>query len=191
MVNEWRQLGEESPIRYYKKKGEHNDDVLKKTKKDKKKSDFEANDFLLVFQTKLQSQIIAANPRTLCVDGSHGVTGYDYFLLTILVLDRYGQGFPCAWAISSRENGYVWFLVGRALRKESQDAKPEVLMSDDTNSAWNGLRKIWKSLKYKLLCEWHIQRNIKLHCTGSKSKVQVQCIFFHDFERICSLYVLG
>ena len=87
-VRAWQKLGEEdSPIRYYKAKGATNSDVQEKSKK----SDFELTDFLLVFQTKLQSQIIAANPRTLCVDATHGVTGYSYYLLTLLVIDIWSR----------------------------------------------------------------------------------------------------
>lgn len=139
-------------------------------------SDFTCADFLLVMQTEQQSVILACNPRTVCVDATHGVTGYGYCLMTMLVIDKQGTGFPVAWAISSRENGWVWRLFGASLREESLSSKPEVLMSDDTNAAWNGLCCVWKSLKHKLLCHWHIKKNVRLHCVGSKSKVQVPAV---------------
>ena len=69
--------------------------------------DFLAEDFLLVMQTTQQALILVENPRTLCVDATHGVTGYGYYLVTIPVIDKQGSGLSVAWAITSRENGYV------------------------------------------------------------------------------------
>ena len=127
--------------------GESNSDTS-----NSKKSLLKPSDFLLVLQSELQSQILVENPRTLCVDSTHGLTGYDFFLLTLLVINRYGKGFAVAWAISSRENTLIWKIVVRSLRPNSLQVKPEVMMSDDDNSAWNGLKQVWSTLKHKLLC---------------------------------------
>ena len=51
--------------------------------------------------------MLTENPRTLCVDATHGVTGYGYYLLTILVIDKRGSGLLVAWDFTSRENDYV------------------------------------------------------------------------------------
>ena len=41
----------------------------------------------------------------------------------------------------------------------------QVLMSDDANSAWNGLKHVWlSSLQNKLLCHWHLKRAVRKHC---------------------------
>ena len=169
-VKQWlRQRGSRSCVRYYKKVGERNSDT-----RDSKDADFKPSDFLLVFQSEDQSQILSENPRTLCVDGTHGLTAYQFFLLTIMVINRYGKGLPVAWAISSRENAHVWKILGRSLRTSSLTAKPEVMMSDDDNSAWNGLTQVWTSLRHKLLCHWHIWNTVRDHCFGSKCKVQMQ-----------------
>ena len=38
-------------------------------------------------------------------------------------------------------------------------------MSDDANSAWNGLKHVWlSSLQNKLLCHWHLKRAVRKHC---------------------------
>ena len=49
-------------------------------------------------------------------------------------------------------------------------------MSDDSNSAWNGLTKVWPSLKHKLLCHWHVMKNVRERCgnRGNKNKSKVQ-----------------
>ena len=48
--------------------------------------------------------MLIENPRILCVDATHGVTGYDYYLLSIAVIDINGSALLCAWALASREN---------------------------------------------------------------------------------------
>lgn len=173
VVKSWSARGDDSPIRYYKHVGENNYDTQPGRQSRFDTKDFLPEDFLLVMQSPQQALMLAENPRTLCVDATHGVTGYGYYLLTILVIDKQGSGLPVGWAIASRENAYVWYLFSKSLREEALAAKPEVIMSDDSNSAWNGLRATWSSIKHKLLCHWHIKRNVKLHCVGSKSRIKV------------------
>lgn len=171
IVNGWKARGDESPVRYYKKVGDCNEDT-----KETQKSPFKKEDFLLVFQSPQQAEMMVDNPRTLCVDATHGLTGYDYYLLTILVVDECGHGLPVGWSITSRENSFIWKLFGKSLRPNSLACKPEVLMADDDNSAWNGLKPVWPTLKYKLLCHWHVKQNVRKHCLGSKAKIQVSRI---------------
>ena len=170
LVQAWSQLVNDggTPVRYYKKKGEVNADTS-----EVKKSLFTKEDFMLVMQSAAQSEMLRENPRILCVDATHGITGYSFYLLSIVVIDRYGKGLVIGWAITSRENLRTWEILAKSLRESSLSAQPEVLMSDDDNSAWNGVSLIWKSLKHKLLCHWHIKQNIHKHCFGTKAKVQV------------------
>ena len=56
----------------------------------------------------------------------------------------------------------------KSFREAALSCNPEVLMSDDTNAAWNGAVRVWSSLKHKLLCHWHIYQNVMKHCTGGK-----------------------
>ena len=104
------------------------------------------------------------------MDGTHGLTSYGYQVLSIMVVDRNGNGLVVGFSITSRENEKTWWLTARFLRRESLDCRPEVMMSDDSNSAWNGLTRVWSSLKHKLLCWWHIKRNIRERCTGRKAE---------------------
>ena len=109
----------------------------------------------------------------MCVDSTHGVTGYNFYLLSILVINQYGKGLIVGWAISSRENFFIWKLLAQSLRPDSLRVKPEVLMSDDDNASWNGLKLVWTSLKFKLLCHWHVKKNVRNNCIGTKCQVQM------------------
>ena len=87
MVKDWARRGDKSPIRYYKTINVSNEHTLEHAK-----SLFKKDDFLLVFQTEVQAQMFVDNPRTIMMDGTHGVTGYNYYLLTVMVVDKNGQG---------------------------------------------------------------------------------------------------
>ena len=127
-------------------------------------SDFKQEDFLLVMQTRDQAQMMVENPRIVCADATHGLTNYDYLLLTIMVIDKFGHGLAAGWAITSRENSTTWRLFARSLYPEARNIQPEVIMTDDANSAYNGLKHVWNSLNHKLLCHWHLKRAVRKHC---------------------------
>ena len=120
LVNAWnRDLGDDSPVRYFKQVGVSNAD----TDDTKEKSDFKSDDFLLVMQTPEQAKMMETNQRIICVDATHGLTTYDYYLLPIVVVDKYGHGLVCATAIASRENGVIWEIFGKALLTSRMEAK--------------------------------------------------------------------
>ncbi|GFU60028.1 c2H2-type domain-containing protein [Trichonephila clavipes] len=39
-----------------------------------------------------------------CVDSTHGTNSYNFKLITVLVVDDFGEGCPVAWCISNRED---------------------------------------------------------------------------------------
>ena len=62
------------------------------------------NDFVLVLQTEIQAQMLEmfGPQRIVCIDDTHGTNGYNFTLITIMVVDEFGEGFPVAWCISNR-----------------------------------------------------------------------------------------
>ena len=62
-------------------------------------------DFILVLQTEFQNDALKQyGGKVVCLDSTHSTTMYDFLLITLLVIDDYGEGLPVAWAISNREN---------------------------------------------------------------------------------------
>ena len=64
------------------------------------------------------------------MDGTHGTNGYDFMLITVIVIDEYGEGFPVAWCISNREDQLLLINFFKALRKRVGDLSPAWFMSD-------------------------------------------------------------
>lgn len=72
----------------YKKQGEDNFIGLKK------------EDFMLAFMTAFQKETIqnlkSNDLVVICMDATHGTNGYDFYLITLLTKDKFGQGLPLA-----------------------------------------------------------------------------------------------
>ena len=64
------------------------------------------DDIMIVIQTPLQKEMmmIFSNQRVVCMDATHGTNTYDFYLITILVIDEFGEGFPTAWCITNKED---------------------------------------------------------------------------------------
>ena len=45
--------------------------------------------------------------NVICVDATHGTNIYDFYLISVLVVDEFDEGGPVVWAISNREDGCV------------------------------------------------------------------------------------
>lgn len=58
----------------------------------------------------------------ICVDSTHGQTGYDFEFITLLVLDEFEEGFPVTLCLSSKvnfETMKVFFLIHQKIRSSS------------------------------------------------------------------------
>lgn len=178
LVEEWKNNPDyDSPIQYYKGVGVSNDDTSETIPTGKKTPYFSKTDFLIVFQSREQALMMCENSRVLLVDATHGISVYDFLLLSLLVIDRQGKGLCCAWAIASKENYVIWYLTAKNLRPVALKSRPEVLISDDTNSAWNGFTMVFiESLIHKLLCHFHILQNVRKKCgrTNLKNEEVIQ-----------------
>ena len=73
------------------------------------------NDFLLGIQTQFQKDmLIKHGEMCICMDSTYGTNEN---LITVLIVDYFGEGIPVAWAIFNRE---VITLLVEFLRPASQ-----------------------------------------------------------------------
>ncbi|KAH7941348.1 hypothetical protein HPB49_012472 [Dermacentor silvarum] len=90
----------DNPVLFFKQQGmsdsatrlqRHTTDLLKD------------DDFMLVLMTKPQHELLQKlGSDRLCIDGTHGTTGYDFQLVTLLCVDEYRTAFPVAFCIPIR-----------------------------------------------------------------------------------------
>ncbi len=49
----------------------------------------------------------AFGDKVICMDATHGTNHYLFKLVTVLVLDDFGEGIPVGWMISNKEDGIM------------------------------------------------------------------------------------
>ncbi|XP_070377091.1 uncharacterized protein [Dermacentor albipictus] len=123
---------------------------------------FSSADFALVLITEPQKELLEelGPAGTLCLDSTHGTTGYQFELTTLLVLDKVGSGVPIAYFICNRMNEQTLTAFFKCL--ESAMAKKvaaKTFMSDDASQFYNAWCIVMGAPKQKLLCAWHVDKN--------------------------------
>ena len=85
---------------------------------------------------------------------------YDFKLITLLVLDDFGEGIPVVWVITNREDATMLVEFLTAIKNVTGVLKaPRWFMSDDAEQYFNS----WKGMfgaegTIKLLCALHVDR---------------------------------
>ena len=96
--------------------------------------DFAKKNFLLGIQTEFQCDAMkrfAGSGGVVCVDATHGTNVCDFFLITVMVLDDYGEGVPVAWCISDKEDTSALVQFFKHLHEHVGNISPDIFKSDD------------------------------------------------------------
>ena len=97
-------------------------------------------------QTKFQHDVLVKFCKNgICADTTQGTNHYDFNLLTLLVVDEYGEGIPVGWMISNREKKKKDMLVIveflKSIKSRGGDLKAEYFMSDDAEQFFNAWQR--------------------------------------------------
>ena len=57
--------------------------------------------------------------RVVCVDATHGTNGYMTSLISVLVVDEFGEGFPVGWCLSNKQDQFLFMNFFERLKGES------------------------------------------------------------------------
>ena len=124
-VSELRSSSDFDPVVYFKQQGEAH-------------TDLDSEDFVLCIQMEFQQEIMKSfDNKVICMDATHGTNMYEFHLITVLVIDEFGEGVPVAWAISNKEDFGALSVVLQQLKLRTGDLKPQHFMSDDAQQYWN------------------------------------------------------
>lgn len=94
----------------------------------------------------------------LCIDSTHGMTGYGFELTTLLVVDEYEEGIPVAFFCSSSVNSDNLKVFFNCVKEAVGEVKPRSFMSDDAPAFYNAWVAVMGSVDKRLLCSWHVDR---------------------------------
>ena len=119
------------------------------------------NDFLIGIQTCFQGEMLKKfGPAAICMDSTHGTNVYDFYLITILVLDDLGEGVPVGWIISNREDAAIIRQVLSIIKEKCGDINTSIFMSDDADNFYNAWRSVFTVVNTKkLICAWHVDKS--------------------------------
>ena len=98
--------------------------------------------------------------KAILMDATHGTTQYDFLLISILVIDEYGEGLPVAWAISNGEDATLLVQFLKAVHTKVGDIQPAYFMSD--------CRTVLQCLAWCLWCNYKI--TVHLACGSCMAK---------------------
>ena len=122
---------------------------------------FSDNDFILCLQTQFQRDMFTElGSNVVCADATHGTNMYDFQLITIIVMDEYGEGLPVGWMISNREDAIALNAFFTAIKQACGNIKPIWFKSDDAQQYFNAWKGVFGEQKIKkIICTWHIHRS--------------------------------
>ena len=174
LVEEMKSRGEDNPILLYKQQGSPQPDSCEYLKNE---------DFVIALQTPLQREMLKqfASNRVVCIDATHGTNAYDFELITVLVVDEYGEGFPVAWCISNRQDHLLLANFFTHLKANVGEITPAWLMTDDAEQFYTSWISVFGVGPRKLLCSWHAERawrtKLSLICDRES-----QAIVYHNLR---------
>ena len=141
-----------------------------------------------------------------CMDATHGTNHYDFNLVSVLILDDFGEGVPVGWMVSNKEDNNVLTEFLRSLHERTGPITAKFFMSDDAKQYYSAWNKAYGGNPTKLLCCWHVDKawrqNIHTHVSDDYKKVEVyhhlrtllQTLSVPDFRRnmqLCLSWMLS
>lgn len=108
-----------------------------------------------------------------CIDSTHNTNKYDYQLTTLEIIDEFGEGFPCAFCISSKVNEDTMKMFFDLLKLEfGAPIHTSLFMSDDAPCYYNAWKVEMTEVEHHLICKWHIDRSFRknLPCIPGNSQ---------------------
>ncbi|KAG8180599.1 hypothetical protein JTE90_018217 [Oedothorax gibbosus] len=143
-----------NPILLYKTQGEEIPEIKK-------------DDFLLGIMNSFQKKMLLdlGNDRV-CLDSTHGITNSGFELVTVLVVDKYNEGVPVAFLITSTVNTINLSKFFTAIKTALEvNLTPKAFMSDDACMFYNAWQAVFGPC-VNLLCSWHVDRAWQGHLNG-------------------------
>ncbi|VDO20338.1 unnamed protein product [Heligmosomoides polygyrus] len=104
--------------------------------------------FVLVVLNPTQEQWLKKyGKRVLCIDDTFDLTAYKLRLSTVIVVDEWDRALPCAYLLSHRMTQHEVAMLFEEVYAVLPTFDTDYLMSDDTNTFWNGFKTMERGLE--------------------------------------------
>ena len=110
--------------------------------------------------------------KIICIDSMFGTTGYNFSLVTVIVVDELGEGYPVGWCLSNREDAIVICAFLEACKKKTGSIKSAWFMSDDASQFYNAWQAVFGGSPENILRIWHVDKNWRERLMTKTCKLQ-------------------
>lgn len=175
-VNEMKEL-DYNPVVIFKQQGLPQSDFM----------DNVANsDFLLGIQTEFQRDMFRKfGNTTICMDSTHGTNMYNFNLVTVVVVDDYGEGIPVAWCLSNRMDTLILCEFLKEVKSRTGPVAPKDFMTDDAEQFFSSWRSVFgDNNTRKLLCTWHVDKAWRKAINSHIKNKQQQIGVYHHLRTL-------
>ena len=91
-------------------------------------------------------------------DSTNGTNMYDFYLMTLLVIDEYGEGQPFGWCITNHEIQEFVEVFCQCIKEKSGIVQADWFMSDLAPQYYNAFSKVNACSPKQLWCAWHVDK---------------------------------
>ncbi|XP_029341260.1 uncharacterized protein LOC103308988 [Acyrthosiphon pisum] len=117
-----------------------------------------SSDFVSV-STKFQLEMLQKfGNEKMCVDSTHGTTEYDLLLTSLVIVDEFGNGFPCCFCFTRKKDTKTWTKFFTKVKEKTGIITTKVFMSDDDASFYNAWHDVMGNTEHKRLCSWNVDQ---------------------------------
>ena len=115
------------------------------------------NDFIFIM-TETQQQIFADHPNTVMIDGTHGTNSSKFILISGLIYDARGEGYPIFQAIVKQETTAVIEAIFNTFSKTNpiNFLKIKTIISDMSQALRTGIKNVIRHNYEHVLCGFHL-----------------------------------
>jgi hypothetical protein len=167
-----------NPILLYKKQGVGQDEEM---------DNIGIDDFVLCIQTEFQRDMLRMFAKNaICIDSTHGTNMYDFHLVSIVVIDEYGEGIPVAWMVTNREDIIMLTYFFEAIKAKAGDMSPRWFMSDDCETYYTAWQAVFGKESRKILCAWHLHRTWRRALNEHIKEKKEQITIYHHLNLLLS-----
>ena len=130
-------------------------------------------------QTEFQKHLMQKfGSKGLCCDTTHGTTGYDFKLNSLLVLDEFEEGVPVAFCLSNRDNFAFMKLFFRKIRGNTGATPPCWFMSDTASQFNEAFALVNECSPKEFIYVWHVDKAWKEELRGKVGNFESQTVIY-------------
>ncbi len=120
---------------------------------------FENDDFIIVYQTSFQKQILQEyGHKVVAFNETHDLSPYGFIVHTMLVVDAENEGFAVAFMVSNRSDEAAITVFIRCVQENAGTVNTTTLMTDVDGKYYNGWTAVMGEPKFSFFCMWYLKK---------------------------------